>query len=191
MLEQVQNTTSIFLELKSQRVEIVEAEYYGETRMAKLSSRPASLCYPSQLATLEARRHANYSPRRPPRRRSNTEEVGNVPSNKEQHPLYPKIHIPFGNPGMYPECPPTTTVSPQSGEPIGPKGLGEHDKKRRQGQTWRPTIQTQLEEGRQKEPQLTSSSMSTNSYRRHTSERKRNATTPRFTGRQIIFTAKL
>ena len=33
-------------------------QYYGETRMAaKLSSRPASLCCPSDSATFEARRH--------------------------------------------------------------------------------------------------------------------------------------
>ena len=30
---------------------------YGEARMTKLSSRPASLCYPSESANLEARRH--------------------------------------------------------------------------------------------------------------------------------------
>ena len=86
---------------------------YGETRMTKLSLRPASLRYPGESATLEARRHklrdVNYSPRRTPRRRSNTEEVRDVPSNKEQHPVYPKIHIPSGNPGMYPGCPLTTT----------------------------------------------------------------------------------
>ena len=36
---------------------MVIAQHYRETRMTKLSSRPASLCYPIQSATLEARRH--------------------------------------------------------------------------------------------------------------------------------------
>ena len=82
-------------------------QYYGATGMMKLSSRRASLCHPSASATLADTnlRHVTYSREEPPRRRTT---VGDAPCNKEQHPLYPKIHIPKGNPGMYPGCPLTT-----------------------------------------------------------------------------------
>ena len=75
--------------------------------MIKLSSRPASMCHPSESATLEDTnlRDVNYSRQEQPRNTT----VGDVPSNKEEHPLYPKIHIPIRNPGMYPGCPLTTT----------------------------------------------------------------------------------
>ena len=70
--------------------------------MAKLSSRPASLCYPSESATFADTnlREENYTPRKTPRRRRSSSEVGDVPSTKEQNPLYPKIHIPIRNPGI-------------------------------------------------------------------------------------------
>ena len=36
--------------------------------------------------------------------------VGDVPSNKQQHPLYPRIHFYLGNPGMHPGCTLATTT---------------------------------------------------------------------------------
>ena len=87
----------------------------------QLSSRPASLCYPSESATLEDG-HPRGSPTQTNRCKLFPEKdsekkkhyyssaVGDVPSNQEQHPLYPKIHIPIGNPGMYPGCRLTTTA---------------------------------------------------------------------------------
>ena len=68
----------------------------------------ASIAVSSESATLADTnlRDVNYSREEPPRRSTT---VGDVSSNKEQHPLYSKIHIPIGNPGMYPGCPPATT----------------------------------------------------------------------------------
>ena len=96
------NTTSKLRRRATSRI----LQYYGETRMIKLSSRPAPLCHPSELATLADTnlRDVNFFREEPPR----STTVGDVLSNKEQDPLHPKIHIPTGNPGMYPWCPLTT-----------------------------------------------------------------------------------
>ena len=48
-------------------------------------------------------------PRRATEKKHHCHSVGDIPSNKEHHPLFPKIHIPIGNPGMYPGCPLMTT----------------------------------------------------------------------------------
>lgn len=41
--------------------------------------------------------------------------MGDVPSTKQRHPLYPKIRIHVGNPGMYYGCPLTTTACERHG----------------------------------------------------------------------------
>ena len=42
----------------------VSSSFYGETRMTKISSRPASLCYLNESATLDV----NYSPSKNPKK---------------------------------------------------------------------------------------------------------------------------
>ena len=98
------HTTSKFRRRATSRM----LQYYGETRMTKLRSRPASVCHQSESSTLADRnlRDVNYSREEPPRI---TTTVGDVPSNKERHPFYPKIHIPIGNPRMYHGCSLATT----------------------------------------------------------------------------------
>ena len=91
------NTTSKFSRRATSRI----LQYYGETRMTKVSPRPPS---PTQIEEMW------IIPQEPPRRSAT---VADVPSNKEQHPLYPTILIPIGNPGMYPGCPSTTTTRKQ------------------------------------------------------------------------------
>ena len=81
--------------------------------MTKLNSRPASLCHPRESATLADTnlRDVNYSREEPPRRSTS---VGDLVNNKEQYPLYPKIHIPIGIPGMHPGYPLTNTDRTQN-----------------------------------------------------------------------------
>ena len=65
--------------------------------MTKLSLRPASLRYPGESATLEARRHklrdVKYSPKKTARSSTTSSAVGDVPSRKQFRSTPYKMHI--------------------------------------------------------------------------------------------------
>ena len=78
----------------------------GQHRSVTRGSRPPS---PATFADTNVR-DVNCSREERPRRRTT---VDDVLSNKEQHALHLKIHIPTENPRMYPGCPLTTADTAQ------------------------------------------------------------------------------
>ena len=82
---------------------------YGETKMTKLSSRPASLCHPNESATLADTnlRDLNHSREESPGR--NIAHCGWCSQQQGATSVIPKIRISVGNPKLYPGCPLTTT----------------------------------------------------------------------------------